>query len=64
MKLNQRKNTKFVVYWFKNIENKQMHRFIKFDVKNFYPSISINKLQEALALAQNYCAIRKDQGRS
>ena len=53
MKLNQRKITKFVVYWFKNIENKQMHRFIKFDVKNFYPSNSINALQEELTLAKN-----------
>ena len=61
MKLNQRKITKFVVYWFKNIENKQMHRFIKFDVKNFYPSISINTLQEELALAKNYCAISMDE---
>ena len=60
MKLNQKKITKFVVYWFKNIENKQMHRFIKFDVKNFYPSISINALQEAPALAKNYCVIRKE----
>ena len=61
MKLNQWKNTQSVINWFNNIKNKQKHSFIKFDVKNFYPSISRNTLLEALALAKNYCAISKDE---
>ena len=61
MKLNQWKNTQSVINWFNNIKNKQKHSFIKFDVKDFYPSISRNTLLEALALAKNYCAISKDE---
>jgi len=61
LKLNQWKNTKSVINWFNSIENKQKHRFIKFDVKDFYPSISRNTLLEALALAENYCNISKDE---
>ena len=60
MKLNQWKNTKSVINWFNSIENKQKHRFIKFDVKDFYPSISRNTLLEALALAKIFCTISKD----
>ena len=61
IKLNQWKNAQSVIYWFNDIKNKQKHIFTKFDVKNFYPSISINKLLEALALAKNYCAISKGE---
>ena len=61
MKLNQWKNTQSVINWFNNIKSKQKHTFTKFDVKDFYPSISRNTLLEALALAKNYCAISMDE---
>ena len=35
MNLNQWKNTQPAINWFNNIENKQKHRFFKFDVKDF-----------------------------
>ena len=47
--LNQWKNTKAVLSWFINIEDKENHSFIAFDVVEFYPSISIDLLNAALA---------------
>ena len=38
--LNQWKNTQEVIDWFKSIDNKQRYKFIMFDIKDFYPSIS------------------------
>ena len=61
MKLNKWKTTQSVIYQFSNIKSKQKHRFIKFDVKDFYPSISRNTPLEALALANSYCAISQDE---
>ena len=37
--LNQWKNTQEVIDWFKGINNKQHQKFIKFNIKDFYPSI-------------------------
>ena len=50
MKLNQWKNTQSVIRWYNNTEYKQKHMFIKFYVKNFYPSSSKNTLLKALAV--------------
>ena len=38
--LNQWRNTTSVIDWFKNIPDKSHTRFIKFDICEFYPSIS------------------------
>ena len=35
-------NTATVISWFKNLRGKHMRKFIKFDVAEFYPSISEN----------------------
>ena len=48
LKLNQCKNTKAVLSWFTDIQHKDMYSFIAFDVVEFYPSISIELLSEAL----------------
>ena len=37
--LNQWKNTEGVINWFKRINEKQLCRFVIFDIKDFYPSI-------------------------
>ena len=45
--LNQWKNTQGVIGWFKGIDNKQYYKFIMFDIKDFYPSISKELLTDA-----------------
>ena len=42
--VNQWRKTDAVVTWFQNIENKGISSFIKFDIVNFYPSISTDLL--------------------
>ena len=39
-KANQWKNTNNVISWFKSIKNKQTCKFISFDIKDFYPTIT------------------------
>ena len=38
--VNQWKNTIDVISWFKSIKNKQNCKFISFDIKDFYPTIT------------------------
>ena len=59
--LNQWKNTKAVLNWFNNIENKDDYSFIAFDVVEFYPSISIDLLNTALDFASHYDSITDDE---
>ena len=61
MHLNQWKHTHSVINWFNSINDKSKHRFIKFDVIDFYPSISNKTLVEALNLAKNYCEISENE---
>ena len=49
--INQWKNTNNVIDWFKNIQNKTVHTFTMFDIKDFYPSIKETLLQNALTFA-------------
>ena len=39
LKVNQWKNTQNVIEWFTKIEEESNHKFIMFDIKDFYPSI-------------------------
>ena len=50
--LNQWKNTQEVIDWFKGIDNKQRYKFIMFDIKDFYSSISKELLTDALTFAE------------
>ena len=50
--LNQWKNIQEVIDWFKDIDNKQRYKFIMFDIKDFYPSISKELLTDALTFAE------------
>ena len=45
--LNQWKNTQEVIDWSKGIDNKQRYKFIMFDIKDFYRSISKELLTDA-----------------
>ena len=49
--VNQLKNTKTVIDWFKNVTNKEKCSFIQFHVENLYPSISLNVFNEAIQYA-------------
>ena len=59
--LNQWRDTSTVINWFTNIKNKKQHRFIKFDICEFYPSISEALLEKAIAFAQAYTSITDQQ---
>ena len=59
--LNQWKNTNDVINWFNNIDNKNSHTLICFDICDFYPSISNELLQNAIKFASKYSVITDDQ---
>ena len=55
--LNQWKNTHSVLEWFKNLKNKVMLWFFKFDVRDLYPSITPNLLNNALNFASKFVPV-------
>ena len=57
--VNQWRNTKLVIKWFKAIKNKSKCSFIKFDIVDFYPSISEELLSKAIAYAQSVTTIEQ-----
>ena len=59
LKVNQWKNTASVISWFKQIQDKPLHTFMMFDIKDFYPSISETLLKEALNFAKTKVNISK-----
>ena len=61
LNLNQWRNTQNVIEWFGNIENKNRHTFISFDIVDFYPSISEKLLDQALSWASSLAPISKDE---
>ena len=60
---NQLKNTQNVIDWFHEIPNKKVHKFIVFDIKEFYPSIKEQLLKEALDFANTYINIPENDKR-
>ena len=60
IKVNQWKDTKEVIEWFKNITNKQKHKFIVFDIKDFYPTITKDLLTKCLNFAEEKVQISDD----
>ena len=50
--LNQWRNTDTVIDWFKSIRNKHLCKFVVFDIREFYPSITENLLKKALTFAE------------
>ena len=57
--VNQWRNTKLVIEWFKAIKNKSKCSFIKFDIVDFYPSIPEELLSKAIAYAQSVTIIEE-----
>ena len=51
--LNQWGNTQTVLDWFKNLKNPNNLKFFKFDVVNFYPSISQKLMKNAINYARS-----------
>ena len=60
IKVNQWKDTREVIEWFKNITNKQKHKFIVFDIKDFYPTITKDLLTKCLKFAEEKVQIFND----
>ena len=56
-KINQWKNT--VRKWFNSLKDKNLMKFIMFDIKDFYPSITQDLLNKALNFASEYIYISK-----
>lgn len=50
--VNHWRNTTDVISWFSNITSKQNSRFIQFDIAEFYPSITSELLDRAIAYAR------------
>ena len=59
-KLRQWRSTKEVIAWFESLKNKQNCKFIKFDIAEFYPSISESLVQKALNFAQKFTEIDQE----
>ena len=56
--MNEWKNTASVIDWFEKIESKSSHKFLMFDIKDFYPSIKEGLLIEALEFAKQHVTIK------
>lgn len=57
LKVNQWKETNEVINWFGQITEKSEHKFIMFDIKDFYPSITKKLLTDALSFAEKHIFI-------
>ena len=49
----------YIIAWFKSIPNKNQTKFLKFDIVDFYPSISQKLLQNAIKFAKLHTKIDK-----
>ena len=58
--VNQWRSTNVVIDWFKNLESKNKLKFLKFDIVNFYTSISKQLLTKAIEFAGKHFPISKD----
>ena len=59
LEINQWQNTQNVIDWFQQIQDKNKHKFINFDIKDFYPSITEQLLVKALNFAEKHVKISK-----
>ena len=55
--LNQWRNTSTVIDWFKKIPRKSQARLLKFDICNFYPSITEDLLLKAIDFARQFTEV-------
>ena len=61
--VNQWKNFASVIEWFRNIEDKKNCTFTKFDIREFYPSITGTILDKAFLLVKQHRDISNDNTR-
>ena len=59
LQYNQWKNTSTIIKRFKAIKNKPKCRFIKLDIAEFYPSISIELLDRSVSVAKSLSDIKE-----
>ena len=55
--LIQWKNTQDVLSWFEKIQDKSTKYFVKFDIKDFYPSIKASNIENALDFAASFTQV-------
>ena len=55
--LNQLTSNGEVLDWFMSIKNKNIYKFIQFDIESFYPSITQELLEKSLEWASNYTSV-------
>ena len=60
-KFNQWKNSAEVIKWFNKIESKERSSFVFFDIDQFYPSISVNLLSEALDWSLQFVSVTEEE---
>ena len=58
--MEKHRNTDTVIDWFKSIHNKHLYKFIIFDIREFYPSITENLLKKALTFAEAHTHLSGD----
>ena len=62
-KLQQWRSTQDMLNWFSSLPNRTKRRFIKFDIMEFYPSITLDLLMEALEYARTIVDITPEEER-
>ena len=60
-KPQQWRNTQAVINWFKDLPEKEKLSFIKFDIVEFYPSISEGLLRKAMDFARRFTVITNQE---
>ena len=58
-KINQWKNKVSAIKWFNSLKHKHLMKFVMFDIKGFYPSITQDQMNKALNFASQYIYISK-----
>ena len=61
--VNHWKNSASVIEWFRNIEDNKNCSFIKFNIREFYPSITETILDKVLLFAKQHHDISNDNAR-
>ena len=57
LQINKWKNSENVIDWFKKIKNKKNNLFIRFNIAEFYPSVSEIILPTAISFAEDHVEI-------
>ena len=61
LNINQWRSTKDCIKWFEEYEKDDRCSFIKYDIRDFYPSITKRTLDRALDFAKEYMVIPLDK---